>query len=496
MTALYATYSLELQDGGCKALAIHLQQGEEEEMPTHELLRELHRAVNLWSEARPEIFVRSDLAVEPGPGAVRRVLADYRYAGGAVNGNRLARHLESLVEDDRIHTFSLRPGAPVEGRDLVGRQTALAELRKRLDRGSVHLAAPRRYGKTSVLRQLKRILADEERPCLYIDVSPGISASWFLVTLVQEAMEDPHCRHSLAGLPELADWPEPDTGPRQRSLAGQRLEKSLSPNVRSAGRRILDALAASGTILLVDEFSVFLRRALNKSEEEAKVIAEILARSRSPAEPTTRQVLAGSAGLSSFLHVDGLVDPFADLKRVPLRPLEHQDATVLAEELLYGERLKPSAEIVREILAQVGAPIPFFLHALIDAIREKSAETGRLDAETVRWAYRVGLLGSRGTNYFREYKLDHRPYPKRLHKAAEDLLREVARQPDGISTERLRQLFIKNAQAEDKDRFEYLLRCLEEDYDLTKHDGRWAMRSKVLRERWSQEEPWLTAGGL
>ncbi len=422
------------------------------------------------------------------------MLADYRYAEGAVNGNRLERHLDLLLADDRIHTFSLRPGAPVEGRDLVGRQTVLEMLRERLRSGSVHLTAPRRYGKTSTLRQLKKVLGDEKKPCLYVDVSPGISASWLLVTLVQEAMEDPHCRRSLESLPEVRDWPAPEAGPRQRSLAGQRLEKSLGSNVRSAGRRILDALGASGTILLIDEFSIFLRRVLDQNREEAEMIAEILARARNPPEPTTRQVLAGSAGLNSFLHFHGLADALADLQGIPLRPLDRQDAVVLTEELLYGERLNPSFEIVEETLAQVGAPIPFFLHALVDAIREKSRETGSLVIETVRWAYRVGILGSRGNIYFKEYKLDHQPYPPHLRQAASKLLLGVARQPDGITDERLRQDFIANARSADD--FEPLLSCLQEDYDLIEHDGRWAMRSKVLRDRWSQEEPWLTGGGF
>ncbi len=493
MTALYVTYNLESQNGGRIALAIHLQQQEDEGMPTHEFLRELHKTVDVWSESRPEIFVRSDLGVAPGPGAVRRVLSDYQYAGGAVNGGRLRRHLDMLLEDGRIHTFSLRPGAPVEGRDLVGRQTALMALRQRLKSGSVHLTAPRRYGKTSTLRQLKKILVEEEKPCLYVDVSPGISASWLLVTLVQEAMEAPPCRRSLMTLPELADWPELDAGPRQTSLAGRRLEESLNPNVRSAGRRILDALGTADTILLVDEFSIFLRRALDQSLEEAKMIAEIMARSRCGPEPT-HQVLAGSAGLNSFLLFHDLAAHFADLEGVALAPLEPQDAAVLIEELLYGERQSPSPEVVEEILAQVGAPIPFFLHVLIDAIREKSTETGRLDADAVRWAYRVGLLGSRGNSHFREYKLDHQPYPDTLLKAATDLLLEVARESAGAPKERLRQVFVKSAPSPDD--FEPLLSCLQEDYDLAERDGRWAMRSKVLRERWSQEEPWLTGGGL
>jgi hypothetical protein len=305
-------------------------------------------------------------------------------------------------------------------------------------------------------------------------------------------MEAPLCRPALQSLPELVDWPEPDSEPIERSLAGRRLEKLLRPNVRNTGQRLLDALGSVGTILLVDEFSVFLRRFLDQSQEEREemtMISEILARSRQRPQPT-RQVLAGSAGLSSFLHFHGLSAPFLDLEGVQLGPLARQDAAALTEELLYGARQIPSPEVVEQVLSEVGAPIPFFLHVLVDATCQKSDEVGRLDADVVRRAYREGLLGSDGNTYFRDYKLDHQPYPASLRGAAGALLRELAGEPDGVTVPRLREIFEK-AGAEPES-FEPLLSCLQEDYDLTEHDERWTMRPKVLRDRWSQQEPWLT----
>lgn len=489
MTTLYVTYTLEAPDHPQRALAVHLQPRESESTASHELLRALHRAMAGWNDTHPEVFVRSDLGVEPEAGAVRRVLSDYRYADGAVNGDRLGRHLSMVLESGRIHTFSLRPGSPVKGRDLVGRQAVLTALRQRLERGSVHLTAPRRYGKTSVLQHLKEVLSEEGNACLYTDVAPGSSASWFLATLVKEAMEDPLCHQALEAQPELAGWPDPGAGPKQSNLAAQSLVQRLRPNLRSAGRRILDALGTVGAILLVDEFSVFLRGALERSPEEMGMISEMLARARRAPQPT-RQVLAGSAGLSSFLHFHDLAEPFADLEGVPLEPLEAQDAAILTEELFYGARQLPSPEIVEQILSEVGAPIPFFLHALVDAAREKSGELGRLDAEVVRRAYRESLLGSRGNDRFKEYRLVNQPYPRSLRKAAGALLRSLAREPEGLSAERLHQIFWEAGA--DPRRFLHLLSCLQEDYDLTERAGRWAMRSKVLRDRWSQDEPWLT----
>jgi len=272
----------------------------------------------------------------------------------------------------------------------------------------------------------------------------------------------------------------------QKSLAFQLLENRLKPNVRNAGQRILDALGAAGAILLVDEFSVFLRSALDEQPEEMKVVSEILAQSRQAPKPT-RQVLAGSTGLSTFLHFYGLDKLFEDLGDVTLEPLDSDWAAVLAEELLYGAHQTPTPDVVKAILAEVGAPVPYFIHGLISMTRDR----GDVTVETVRQAYHDDLLGSLGRDSFSAYRLATQLYPKDLVKPAVALLRALAESPEGLPEMDLQQLFV-DAGA-DASRFSPLLSCLQEDYDLVDHDGRWTMRSKVLRERWSLREPWLTA---
>jgi hypothetical protein len=485
---LYATYILGEPDDH-RALAVHLQQNEGSTRPVHEIVQELDNAMVSWEET-VDVFVDSDLSVKPGVGAVRQTLSDYLYADGTVNGQRLMRHLAMVLEDGRIHTHILRPGQAVDGRDLVGRQADLEALRNHLHRGSVHLKAPRRYGKTSVLRQLKKELDAAGEACLYIEVSPEPTAAWFLASLVAEAMEGPHCRAALCAIEELADWPDIGANPRQKSLASREFADRLGSNVRNLGQRILEALGASGAILLVDEFSVFLRSALGKHREDMEMISEILAASRRSENPV-RQVLAGSAGLNVFLNFYELKEQFKDLKDVALGPLEREWAMVLAEELLYGAHHIPTAEVVDEILTQVGAPVPFFIHELVHVICERVDE--EVTVEAVRQAYRDGLLGSRGRDTFKAYKLVGQGYPEDLVKPAAFLLRELARVPDGLSKDHLQKLYVKAGAEASK--FPLLLSCLQEDYDLVKQDGNWLIRSKVLRDRWSLEEPWMTTGG-
>ncbi len=489
MNPLFVTYALETSDSDPdRALTIRLQQREGETTPTHELLSGLHKAMGVWDEAHPEVFVSSDLGIGPPDGAVHGELSDYLYADGAINKNRLGRHLTMLLDWGRLHTFSLRPGSPVEGRDLAGRSATLTAMQQRLVAGSVHLSAPRRYGKTSILRQLKKEFSDAGRACIYIDVSPCSSAQWFLVTVVQEAMKEHLCRPALLELPELSEWPEPGAAARQTTLAGRRLKQSMG-NVRNVGRRIVDALGTAGAILLVDEFSVFLRGTLQGDPVEAGMISEILKGARQGSSPTC-QVLAGSAGLSSFIRFQGLAGLFDDLHSEPLGPLAEQDAVVLIEELLYGSGQAPTPEIVSQVLTEVGAPIPYFLHVLVDAIRDQGTGRGQLDAEAVRRAYEEGVLSPRGNSCFREYRLVNQPYPTDLLQAAGDMLLELAQHGDGLPEERLREIFAKSGSGVEG--FQNLLACLQEDYDLVERAGGWVMRSKVLRDRWAQDEPWLT----
>ena len=150
---LYLSYFAEQDSARSWGLSVHLEQ-DRFERPAHEWLQGLHAAADLWRQGYPEVFLRSELGIEPEPGCRRAPLASYLFSSGEINGPRLGRHLTMLRETGRLHRFTVRPGAFAEGADLVGRDGRIADLLKILETGSCHLRAPRRYGKTSLLRHL------------------------------------------------------------------------------------------------------------------------------------------------------------------------------------------------------------------------------------------------------------------------------------------------------------------------------------------------------
>lgn len=485
---LFLTYLFE-KDGDRRGLSIHLTRAPGEK-DLHELLPDLHAAAHGWAQKHPDIFLRSDLGVQPQREASRRDLDSYLYASGEVNGPRLSRHLTMLWDNGKkIHRFTLRPGAAVEGDDLVGRERQISALLTILKKGSCQVRAARRYGKTSLLRHVAKTLSDQGEPCVFVDVSAGQTAAWFLVTLARAAMEAPRCRAAIDSLPELSRWPDRDASAIEKSGAGRQLKDRISDNPWSFGRRLLEALGRVQSVLLIDEFSLFLRDAHRRNPDEARQLADLLAVSRRNAQPT-RQVLAGSAGLTSYLTFYGLEESFRDLSTLDLPPLSTDEAAVLAEELLYGESHIPSREVVARILEVVGEPIPYFLHAVVNAVVQEAASDPQLTPESVDRAYRERILDEPASELFRVYSLRDRPYPKALVQAASRLLRELAARPDGIEAKELRQVYEKSVSPEEAERFVPLLSCLQEDFDLVQHEGRWTMRSKVLRDRWLLRDPW------
>ena len=83
--------------------------------------------------------------------------------------------------------------------------------------------------------------------------------------------------------------------------------------------------------------------------------------------------------------------------------------------------------------------------------------------------------------------------PKDMKPAATRMLKAIVSSRNGAAEKAMRRAC--GPAAMDRVQFNALLACLQEDYDLVFRDGKWLMRSKVLRDRWALSEAWLTSVG-
>jgi hypothetical protein len=258
---------------------------------------------------------------------------------------------------------------------------------------------------------------------------------------------------------------------------------------RDPGKVAAELFERLGSVpLLLDEFSIFLRAAVTSQTGHLAQLLAILASRRRAGSP---QVLAGSAGLSSYVAFHGLGPYLQDVESEDLPPLDPQEGRILAEELLYGAGLRPTAEALEGVLEVLGEPVPYFVHALVQELAD-DRPAGPVTAEAVREVYEERLLGTEGNRFFNAFQLRTPAYPQELWKGAERILTRVAQSAAGLDRETLETEYRLGAAEERHGDFPGLFACLQEDYDLVEQDGLWRIRCKVIRDRWRLAEPWLT----
>lgn len=465
-------YSVSWREGG-RPLTIDLAGAAARERG--ERVGELAQAVKAFGSG-----ARTELGVAPVEGAVLARLSDYLWSDHRFNAARLTRHLSELRAGGNPHRFTLRVGVPAEGGDLVGREHALAEAGRRQRAGeSLHLMAPRRYGKTSFLRRLAADLRADGRRVVLLDAENLDSVSAFAVALAAQAMASG--APGLRAIPELVNWPLPDASAAVRIDAKGILLRAVEVNPGAFLEVLLSGLAAEGVVLFIDEFSRFLLTCAARRSELRRGMAAF---QRARREAGLTSIVAGSSGLRSFIGSQGMSEEFADFGALTLHPLDEAVAAVLVEELCYGHSRAPSEEVVSAVLERIGAPVPYFLQGLVHhALAEGRAA---FDVEAVDRGYRHRLLDVEGNEFFRPFRLKERGYrPDWLAPAAKVLAR-LARSEAPVLAAELHAL----VPAE----FDALMAALAEDYDIIENEGHFSLRSKVLRERWALRESWLTGG--
>ncbi len=402
-----------------------------------------------------------------------RTIEDYLWADGTLNLERFARHLRQLQGGSPIHHF--RPRTHVAaGPDLVDREGKLAELTDLLQRGSCHLRAPRRYGKTSLLRRL----AEELPAALRVDLSEVDGLRELAAKLLREALRVQAAASALRRVrPALALWGEAGVG----SAAQEATIRALTQSGDDFGlvEELLGALADAGVVLLLDEFSLFLRGLENRSPVRLAPFLDACSALRTRDERPLRWVVAGSTGLSGYVRLMGLEQHLADLTAVDVPPLSGAPARILVEELLYGAGKQPASDVPDALVERVGESAPYFLHALASEAIDEVGARRAVTVDDIERAYQQRLLGSAGGEYFKPFRVDGRPYPDALRRVAAGILRAIARSRGPLPGAEIAARY-----GVPSEHIDSWMTCLEEDYDLVREETGWRMRSPVLAERW------------
>ena len=308
----------------------------------------------------------------------------------------------------------------VDGESFFDRETELEALEERVREGThTLLTAQRRMGKTSLVRELQRRLAEtRDFDVVFVDL---------------EAANDPADAIAEIGVqakPVGAAWDRIITGfANLVRNAGDRIEElsvaDLKVKLRAGidagnwphrGSAIFAALAENGrpVVLAVDELPILVNRLLKdetgrltpEGKREADAFLSWLRKVGQSHRDRVTMILSGSVSLEPLLEQAGLSAQANIFSPYDLKPWREETAVSCLEALAGSYEVGLSPDACKDMCRRLRCCIPHHVQMFFDRMHNHLRRAGRRGAslDDVEWVYVREMLGVRGQVDLQHYE--------------------------------------------------------------------------------------------
>jgi hypothetical protein len=390
-----------------------------------------------------------------------------------------------------------RVGPPVRGEDFYGREAFVKLVSDKLKVGHVLLAAPRRFGKTSVMYRLMDA-PQWDHHIVHADLEHLTEPAELITRLIEQIAKDSNlAKKILRGLSYL---------PKQiGSLFRENIEEielfewkvkireQLRPRWQESGEELFKRVAAAQNtvIFFLDEFPMMIDRMARSAahREEAKTMLRWLRALRQRPDITNvRFLIAGSIGIDHVLNALGEITAINDFEQLRLDPFPPKVAAAFLDALAGSHNISLSQPGKRKMLDLVGTPVPYFLQILFSEATKAHVQDGEpITPEKIERLYHDKVLGVDCKTYFDHYYGRLRDYYQpHEEKATKRILRELA--VVGSMTRDAGYQFYKAevGRQADLEEFNRLMTNLENDFYISFDAGarQYVFACKLLRDWW------------
>jgi hypothetical protein len=351
------------------------------------------------------------------------------------------------------------------------------------------LLAPRRVGKTSLLRALvKRVDTDGSAVGVYASVAAATSETQFVQTVLNAIYATKRGRKLKRGI--VARALGLGRGVKSVKIVGSGVDlETRTPPWQEDADRAFAAIVTSKVplLILIDELPVLVL-ALGKSDPSGARVRAFLQwfrnlRQHPDGAATLRFVLAGSIALDNVTRRHRLTDTINDLRLWPLGPFASSAAHEFLGKLATSYKLELTPELRGAICGAAEWLIPYHLQVIFSTLREHAKTSPPT----------TGMLGA-----VIESLIDRRTYfsywDERLHDSlgapsdaiARALLATCAQAPEGATSSAMSQTIAAQVPdaVERASALTWIIDVLSNDGYLIEHEGRWRFRSGLLRRYW------------
>jgi AAA+ ATPase superfamily predicted ATPase len=385
---------------------------------------------------------------------------------------------------------------PAVGADFFDREEEVERILRVLERDNIALISPRRYGKTSVMREVERRLGESGHLCLFLDIMYIDTPEKFVIEVATAAFDVASTRRKFARalkevfirLSELFEEIEASaagTGVKVKLRRGLN-EEINADNWTDRGRDVFDAIKSMSEkkpiYLLIDELSECVNNMIKKEKDAGKFL-QWLRSVRQTMFEDLKFVVGGSVSFEGIVRNFGSLAWINDLKPVAISGFSEKVALEFIREAFDDRGWEYTEEMGLKILECVGEPyIPYFISIFLSMIFEAERWLGEKDVEEL---YNSKLLGAHGRGYFDYYKQRLGIYYEvELARAAEEILREVCLTEEEYPKTLAFDLFRRATGIENEEKFINLLLDLENDFYISVDGEHIRFQLKILGDWW------------
>ena len=390
-------------------------------------------------------------------------------------------------------------GSPVTGDDFFDRQDEMREFLRLLEEGAhVLVTAPRRIGKTSLIKEAEARMGDRYA-ALFVDLESCQDEAAAVLKIAEAARDHRDLRQKLHDA--------------FRNVLGGLLKGVEELSVSEVSLKLRDGIAADWhaklaeiflrlaevekpVVLALDELPILLSRLLisqgdamtHEGTQRTHVFLSCLREASIRHRGRIRFVVSGSIGLEPLLDRARISDVMNTFTPLELGPWEHSAALAYLRDRARRNGMRFEAGAAERLLALLGCCIPHHIATFMrflraDADRRDERSCGLTDVDRV---YREKMLSVHGHMELATYenRLD-RVVSQELRGVALELLTEAAM--TGRLTPRAALAILENhgrTGPEARESLRFLLGVFDHDGYLRASGDAFVFVSNLLRDWW------------
>ena len=385
-------------------------------------------------------------------------------------------------------------GQPATGREhYFDRPQISQQIRRSLERGgNLLISAPRRIGKSSLIKHLLTQAAANEI-IIYISVQSATHSNEFFEKLFKELIKNNTVFAGMNGFTQRASAGLKIIISRVRNITlegGLEIDKTANIDYYTELQTLIKALTEKKVILLLDEFPDAVSNMIRRDQQLAiEFLLQMRELRQISSDLGLQFILTGSSGLANVVSQLGENDLINDLEEISVAPYTEQEASVFIQRLVLGYQIHYSSDFqindntLAYILEKINWRLPYYLQIMIKSLFE-AFENTQVIAEPATVDKVLAAMLTAQSEYYGYFQYWYQRLQDNLdnasYQAAIEMLNQLA--CDKVSS--LAQLKSLPFATKPELPVKQILNILVHDGYISQHQQQYGFNSFLLKQWW------------